>query len=100
VLGGADGRRQADQLCEALTRLLLALWDTYVRPASAVDADEQEQWRRQQERDAFAEVLTSIKWPELPDAQGALASYNPVVESAHSVGCCTRSANRRWPTPS
>jgi hypothetical protein len=82
VLVDAD----ADGLCEALTRLSEAMWDTYVRPASATD-DEQEHRRREHERQRFDGVVAAIRKPNLPDESGTMiVSYSPVEESAHQIG--------------
>jgi hypothetical protein len=87
VLNAAVPTEQVERLCEALTGLSETMWDTYVRPASAVEDDEQEQWRRGEQRAGFAQVLESVKAPELPDEQGLLmVSHNPVIESAHALG--------------
>src|SRR6266508_3439917 len=88
ALPASADREVGEQLCEALTGLSEALWDTYTRPASAADADdEQERWRREQQRDGFVEVLEAIAAPRMPDERGLLlVSYNPVVESAHGLG--------------
>lgn len=76
----------AEGLCEALSRLSEALWDTYVRPASATD-DEQEHRRREHERQRFDSVVAAIGKPNLPDESGMMiGSYSPVEESAHQVG--------------
>ncbi|WP_434444038.1 hypothetical protein [Lentzea sp. E54] len=46
-----------------------------------------EGWRRQGERDAFAEVLDHVRKPHLPDEQGSIVqSYRPVEEAVHRVG--------------
>src|SRR6266511_3187377 len=73
-------REVGEQLCEALSGLSEALWDTYTRPATTADADdEQERWRREQQRDGFVEVLEAIAAPRMPDERGLLlVSYNPV----------------------
>ncbi len=87
TLPASADRRVGEELCEALTRLSGALWDTYTRPASAAEDDGQERWRREQQRDGFAEVLDAIGKPRVPDERGLLlVSYNPVVESAHGLG--------------
>jgi len=88
ALPASADRAVGEQLCEALTGLSEALWDTYTRPATAADADdEQERWRREQQRDGFVEVLEAIAEPRMPDERSLLlVSYNPVVESAHGLG--------------
>ncbi|SEB47796.1 hypothetical protein SAMN04489727_2061 [Amycolatopsis tolypomycina] len=76
-------------LASALTWLSDVLWRCYTHPASSALSVEpnSEGWRRQQNRDAFPEVVPAVVDPELPDEQGLLVeSYNPVVEAAHQVG--------------
>jgi hypothetical protein len=74
-------------LCTALTRLSEAVWDTYVRPASAVVDDEQERSVREYEREQFDHVVGALREPNLPDESGMLeVSYSPVEESAHRLG--------------
>lgn len=76
----------AGLLGAALTRLSEALWETYVRPASAAD-DEEERLRREDERLRFDGVVAAVRTPNLPDEFGALiVSYSPVEESAHRLG--------------
>jgi hypothetical protein len=78
--------RRADALCDALTHLSEALWDTYVRPASSAD-DEDERRRRADERARFDGVVDGLCSPNLPDDSGLmLVSYSPVEESAHRLG--------------
>lgn len=78
------------RLCEELTRLSAAAWDTYINPASAVEdpADrDQERWRRDQQRAAFGGVVEPIRTPNLPMSSGVLiVSYDPVEEAAHRLG--------------
>jgi hypothetical protein len=77
---------QARALCGALSRLSGALWDMYVRPASAA-VDEQERRRREHERERFDGVVAALRKPNLPDESGLLeVSYSPVEESAHRLG--------------
>ncbi|GAA3516301.1 hypothetical protein [Actinocatenispora rupis] len=75
-------------LCDALSTLSEALWDTYVHPASAVaDDSDRERWRREQHREAFGEVVEGIRTPNLPDETGTLtASYDAVEAAAHQIG--------------
>lgn len=76
----------AGLLCAVLSRLSEALWDTYVRPASAT-TDEQERWRRGHERQEFNGVVAALQKPNLPDEAGMMtASYSPIEESAHRLG--------------
>jgi hypothetical protein len=80
----SDG--DAGSMCAALTRLSDALWDVYVRPASAA-VDEQERGRREDERQQFDGVVAAVREPNLPDQSGSLmVSYSPVEESAHRLG--------------
>lgn len=73
-------------LCEELSQLSLALWDTYVRPASAAN-EEQERYQRDSEREAFSSVLAALQSPNLPSDTGELlVSYGSVIERAHRVG--------------
>jgi hypothetical protein len=73
-------------LCEELSQLSLALWDTYVRPASAAD-NEQERYQRDFERESFTSVLAALRSPNLPsDTSMLLVSYGSVIERAHRVG--------------
>lgn len=70
-----------------LTGLSAALWDTYVRPASAVAGDEQERWRREEERKELDAVVGFLRAPNQPDESGIMSiSYSPVQEAAHRVG--------------
>lgn len=77
---------QAGGLAAALTRLSEALWDAYVRPASAT-SDEQERSRREYEREQLHNVTAAVGKPNLPDESGTMiVSYSPVEESAHQLG--------------
>jgi hypothetical protein len=77
---------QAGALSAALTRLSEAVWEAYVRPASAT-GDEQERSRREYEREQFSGVATAVRKPSLPDESGmVMVSYSPVEESAHRLG--------------
>lgn len=84
------------QLAATLTALSEALWRCYTHPASATD-DQQvngEGWRRRQTREAFTEVIASVKEPNLPDEDGSLiVSYDPVEERAHQVGRALHAIN-------
>jgi hypothetical protein len=76
----AAAEQQQLQLAATLTSLSEALWRCYTHPASAADDQElnSEGWRRQQTREAFTEVIASIKEPNLPDEDGSLiVSYDP-----------------------
>ncbi|MFE9748227.1 hypothetical protein ACFYOT_25255 [Saccharothrix saharensis] len=75
-------------LAAALTSLSHVVWRTYTLPASAADGMEPngEAWRRQGERDAFANVLGAIKSPDLPVDGTLVQSYIQVEEAAHRVG--------------
>ncbi|MGX6605959.1 hypothetical protein ACWKSP_28100 [Micromonosporaceae bacterium Da 78-11] len=76
----------AAALCAALSRLSQALWDTYVRPASAAD-DEPERLRREEEREQFDSVPEALDEPSMPDEYGLMVVFgSPVEESAHQVG--------------
>jgi len=76
----------AGALCGALSRLSQALWDTYVRPASAAD-DDDERERRAHERQQLDIVVAALREPNLADGSGALiVSYSTVEESAHRLG--------------
>jgi hypothetical protein len=84
---GADVSEEgAGSLCAALSRLSEALWDTYVRPASATE-DGQERSGREYERAQFEGVAATLRQPNLPDDSGLMVvSYSPVEESAHRLG--------------
>jgi hypothetical protein len=85
-LPSAVSNEDAGSVCAAMTRLSEALWDTYVRPASAA-GDEQERSRREHERQQFDGVAGAVRAPNLPDESGSLlVSYSPVEESAHRLG--------------
>jgi hypothetical protein len=86
VLPSTVSEVQAGALSAALTRLSEAVWDAYVRPASAT-GDEQERSRREYEREQFSDVVTAVRKPSLPDESGmVIVSYSPVEESAHRLG--------------
>ncbi|MFC4561327.1 hypothetical protein ACFO4E_05610 [Nocardiopsis mangrovi] len=88
-LGGAhDDHLHAQELAGKLTELSEALWRTYTYPATAAESLEtnSEGWRRQGERDAFAEVPQAIADPNLPSGGFLTQSYSPVEECAHRVG--------------
>ncbi|MFY1674082.1 hypothetical protein ACN27G_29720 [Plantactinospora sp. WMMB334] len=74
------------QLCEGLTGLSLALWETYHR----IDADDGPDIRDLLDKErgvGFSGVLAAIGAPHLPDAHGGLTeSYDPLLEYAHTVG--------------
>ncbi|MGH8829065.1 MAG: hypothetical protein ACRDVZ_15995 [Jiangellaceae bacterium] len=82
--------RQSDllTLAESLSNLSRLLWRTYTHPASAADSLEpnSEGWRRQSERDAFADVLEALRSPNLPHDGYIDQSYILVEEAAHRVG--------------
>lgn len=84
------------RLAATLTSLSEALWRCYTHPGRAVDEPEGngEGWRREQTREAFTEVVASIRQPNLPDEDGAiLESYDPVEERAHQVGRALHAIN-------
>jgi hypothetical protein len=84
--GATVAEGDAGALCAALSRLSDALWDIYVRPASATD-DEDEHARREDERQRFDGVVAAVRGPNLPDESGVLiVSYSLVEESAHRLG--------------
>ncbi|MBB5958651.1 hypothetical protein FHS29_005259 [Saccharothrix tamanrassetensis] len=89
----AEVGRTVDQddvmrLVAALSTLSRLAWRTYTHPASAADSMEpnSEGWRRQGERDAFADVLPAISKPNLPEGGLLEESYVLVEEAAHRVG--------------
>jgi hypothetical protein len=89
VLPPVLDQEAASRLSASLTTLSRWAWRTYTHPASAAESVEPntEGWRRQGERDAFAEVLDHVRKPHLPDEQGSLVqSYVLVEEAAHRVG--------------
>jgi hypothetical protein len=63
------------------------LWRTYTHPASAAHSLEpnSEGWRRQTERNAFADVVKALKSPNLPKDGYIEQSYILVEEAAHDV---------------
>jgi hypothetical protein len=75
-------------LADTLTELCEQLWRTYTHPASSADDLEPdgEGWHREEHRKAFAEVVRSVREPNLPEDGYLLREYNPVTESAHRVG--------------
>ncbi|MGR6918013.1 hypothetical protein ACU635_27540 [[Actinomadura] parvosata] len=75
-------------LAKALTQLSEICWRCYTHPASAADNHEpnSEGERRQEERDAFAGVLTALTNPNLPADGYMIQSYIQVEEAAHQVG--------------
>jgi hypothetical protein len=79
----------AGRLADRLTQLSRALWRTYTHPASNADDDlppNTEGERRQENRDALAEVPVALRAPNLPQNGMLLLSHNPVGETAHRVG--------------
>ncbi|GGS92571.1 hypothetical protein [Streptomyces chromofuscus] len=76
------------RLTQALGYLSEAAWRTYTHPASASPSLEanSEGWRRQRERDSFAEALQAVREPHLPNDGGLIVSYSPIVESGHRIG--------------
>ncbi|WP_329159981.1 hypothetical protein OHB49_11425 [Streptomyces sp. NBC_01717] len=77
------------RLAQALGHLSQAAWRTYTHPASASPSLEanSEGWRRQRERDSFAEALQAVREPHLlDDVGGLIVSYSPIVESGHRIG--------------
>lgn len=81
------------ELCQDLTDLSSAAWDTYVRPASEAQ-DEQDLHRADAERAAFTNVQDMVRNPNLPDEAGMmLVSYINVTKAAHRVGRTVRRIN-------
>ncbi|GAA1961453.1 hypothetical protein [Kitasatospora viridis] len=76
------------RLARALTQLSAAAWATYTHPASSAGSldSESEGWRREQERQAFAEVARALTDPHLPQDGSLTVSYSPLIESAHRAG--------------
>jgi hypothetical protein len=86
VLSSTVTEVQAGALSAESTRLSEAVWEAYVRPASAT-SDEQERSRREYEREQFSGVAAAVRTPNLPDESGMMiVSYSPVEESAHRLG--------------
>lgn len=88
-LPDAVGEDQGLRLAGALTGLSRWSWRIYTHPASAAESVQlnTEGWRREQEREALAEVVPAVRRPNLPDENGLmLECYSPVEESAHQVG--------------
>ena len=84
--GPGVSERDATYLCAELSRLSAALWNTYVRPASAA-VGEHERTRREYERERLDTVSSAVRKPNLPDESGLLVvSYSPVEESANRLG--------------
>jgi hypothetical protein len=83
--GTADDRRH---LADTLTFLSESAWRCYTHPASAADSLEpnSEGWRRQGNREAFANVAPALAAPHLPENGSLLESYIVVEEAAHRVG--------------
>ncbi|KAB8183921.1 hypothetical protein FH608_048690 [Nonomuraea phyllanthi] len=82
-------------LAKALTQLSEICWRCYTHPASAADSHEpnSEGERRQEERDAFASVLTALTNPNLPSDSYMIQSYIQVEEAAHQVGRALHALN-------
>lgn len=76
------------RLAERLSDLSQALWRCYTHPASAAPSLDVNTtgWRREGNREAFAEVLPALAKPNMPHNGTILLSYIPVEESAHRVG--------------
>ena len=76
------------QLGKLLTELSQALWRCYTHPASAAPSLDVNTagWRREGEREAFADVLPALTKPNLPGNGTMLVSYILTEESAHRVG--------------
>ena len=89
-LGDTVPQTDVLRLCQELSSLSAALWDTYVHPPSAVDDPEdvdQQRWRREQTRTAVDEVEAGLRHPNLPDESGLMIGfYDPVEEASHRVG--------------
>lgn len=75
-------------LAYTLSNLSKTVWRTYTHPASAAASTEpnSEGWRRQCEREAFAEVVPALWDPNLPEDGLLLQSSVHVTEGAHHVG--------------
>jgi hypothetical protein len=89
TLSPASPTDQRYAVARALSGLSEALWRTYTHPASAAGddmEDNSEGWRRQGERDAFAQVLPALAKPNLPDDGMIMQSYVAVEEGAHRLG--------------
>jgi hypothetical protein len=89
TLPDTAGSEDRLQLAATLTLLSKALWRCYTHPGLASDDRESngEGWRREQSREAFTEVVASLRAPNLPGEDGAIMqSYDPVEEGAHCVG--------------
>ncbi|UBU18337.1 hypothetical protein [Nonomuraea gerenzanensis] len=81
-------RHDALNLARTLTQLSEVCWRCYTHPASAADSHEpgSEGERRQEERDAFAGVLTALTNPDLPPDGYLIQSAVRVEEAAHQAG--------------
>ncbi|MGI5507181.1 hypothetical protein [Lentzea sp. CA-135723] len=89
VLPPSADHEGALRLAASLTTVSTMAWWTYTHPASAAENVEpdSEGWRRQHEREAFAEVPGHVRKPYLPNDQGYLVqSLVRVEEAAHRVG--------------
>jgi hypothetical protein len=84
----ASDQNAALRLGELLTELSQALWRCYTHPASAAPSlnVNTSGWRREGDREAFANVLPALAKPNLPNNGTMTVSYIPVEESAHRVG--------------
>ncbi|NJP95441.1 hypothetical protein HCN51_39415 [Nonomuraea sp. FMUSA5-5] len=87
--------QDALNLAKTLTQLSEICWRCYTHPASAADSHEpnSEGERRQEERDAFAGVLTALTNPNLPSDGYMIQSYIQVEEAAHQVGRALHALN-------
>jgi hypothetical protein len=77
------------QVAGGLTHLSATLWRTYTHPASAANDDlsaNTKGWRRDQDREAFAQVAGAVQAPNLPQNGMLVQSYTPTEEAAHRVG--------------
>ncbi|MFI5496562.1 hypothetical protein [Actinoplanes sp. NPDC051859] len=94
VVGKLAGTAAArEQLAATLTLLSESLWRCYTHPASfASDREINTDGRqRQLPREAFAEVITAVREPNVPgDDRLLIVSYDQVEESAHRVGRALR----------
>ncbi|WP_327007572.1 hypothetical protein OHA72_10055 [Dactylosporangium sp. NBC_01737] len=85
-LGSAAAPEVTARLCDAMTQLSQHLWDTYQHPADDDDSDLPD-LAAQERGEGFSGVLAAVGRPHLPDTHGLLiVSYDPVLESAHTVG--------------
>lgn len=81
----------AAELCDGLTRLSQALWQSYA--ASPDDEDDVAAVDLRERGEDMSAVVDALHDPHLPDGTGAvLVSYHPLVEAAHNLGRLLHSA--------